>query len=398
MTRIVVLGGAGIIGQAIALDLAQDVDEVVVADIDETGAQKVAGQLGRGCEAQPVNVLEPDSLDTVLEGADACINSAQYYFNLDVMQGCLRNRVPYIDLGGLFHTTRKQLKLHEDFAQAGVTAILGLGSCPGVANVQAGYLGAMLDTIEAVKIYNGSTIDEGESLSWAYSVNTILDEISKPSMIFRDGEFQEMAPLSEEEFFLFPDPIGYAKTHLSLHSEVATIPLSLEDKGIQECFFKITFFGYSEAALRKMQFLTELGFADLDPIQVDSVQVAPRDVLITLLKRAPAAHTPPVNKGYKDIATVVTGQMQGRKTELRIDTWAWPHPEWKISGSKLMVASPPAIVARWLADGSLDKPGVWAPEQIVDGARFFAALSERGAGTSLSRQEMLHEPKIAVEV
>lgn len=390
MTRIVVLGGAGIIGKAIVQDLAEDVAEVVVADLDLTAAQQVADQIGRGCTAQYVNVTNPDLLDEVLKGADACINSAQYYFNLAVMQGCLRNQVPYIDLGGLFHTTRKQLKLAEDFKAAGVTAVLGLGSCPGVANVQAGYLAAMLDSVESVKIYNGSTIDEGESLSWAYSIETILDEISQPAMIFRGGDFHAVAPLSEEEFFMFPEPIGYAKTHLSLHSEVATIPLSLATKGIQECFFKITFFGYSEAALRKMQFLSELGFASKEPIDVKGKEVAPRDVLLALLNQAPAARTPPVNKGYKDIATVVVGTQGDKAVSLRLDTWAWPHEEWGMSGGKLMVASPPAIVARWLADGRLQKPGVWAPEEVVDGEAFFADLAKRGAGSSLERQEILH--------
>ena len=247
----------------------------------------------------------------------------------------------------------------------------------------------MLDTVDSVKIYNGSTIDEGESLSWAYSIETILDEISQPAMIFRDGEFQAMAPLGEEEYFMFPEPIGYAKTHLSLHSEVATIPLSLGDKGIQECFFKITFFGYSEAALRKMQFLTELGLADKELLDVKGVQVAPRDVLLALLNRSPAAKTPPVNKGYKDIATVVSGAQDGRPVTLRMYTWAWPHERWGMSGSKLMVASPPAVVARWLADGRLQDPGVWAPEQVVDGEAFFADLSERGIGSSLAREEIV---------
>jgi lysine 6-dehydrogenase len=389
MSRIVVLGAAGIIGRAIVQDLAEDVAEVVAADLDLGGAQEVATSIGRGVVAQQVNVTDPASLDAALSGADACINSVQYYFNLDVMRGCLRNKVPYIDLGGLFHTTRKQLELADEFAAAGVTAILGLGSCPGVANVQAGYLGAMLDTVDAVKIYNGSTIDEGESLSWAYSIETILDEISKPAMVYRDGDFQALAPLSEEEYFLFPEPIGYAKTHLSLHSEVATIPLSLADKGIQECFFKITFFGYSEPALRKMQFLAELGFASTEPLEVKGVEVAPRDVLIALLNQSPSAHTPPVNKGYKDIATVVSGSKDGRPTTLRLDTWAWPHEAWAMSGSKLMVASPPAVVARWLADGRLRKPGVWAPEQAVDGKAFFADLAQRGVGTALNRQTVM---------
>jgi saccharopine dehydrogenase-like NADP-dependent oxidoreductase len=390
MARIIVLGAAGIIGQAIAQDLVEDVAEIIVADLDLETAQKLADRLGPGCVAKYVDVTKPELLDEVLKDADACINSAQYYFNLQVMQGCLRNRVPYLDLGGLFFTTREQLKLAQDFEEAGITAILGLGSCPGVANVQAGYLAEKLDTVESVKIYNGSTIDEGESLSWAYSIETILDEISKPAMIFRDGQFQEMAPISEEEYFLFPDPIGYAKTHLSLHSEVATIPLTLADKGIQECFFKITFFGYSESALRKMQFLTELGLADKEPLAVKGGSVAPRDVLIALLNKAPAAKTPPVNLGYKDIATVVTGTQGESRVALRMDTWAWPHEGWEMSGSKLMVASPPAVVARWLADGRLQRPGVWAPEQVVEGDRFFADLSQRGVGSSIDRQEILH--------
>ncbi len=55
-----------------------------------------------------------------------------------------------------------------------------------------------------------------------------------------------------------------------------------------------------------------------------------------------------------------------------------------------MVASPPAVVARWLADGSLSKPGVWAPEQAVDGKRFFADMAQRGVGTSLDRKETLN--------
>lgn len=389
MSRIVVLGAAGIIGQAIVKDLAEDVAEVIVADLDLATAEKVVQEIGRGCLAEYVDVTNSELLDKVLFGADACINSAQYYFNLDVMQGCLRNHVPYIDLGGLFYTTRKQLQLAEHFEAIGITAILGLGSCPGVANVQAGHMGAMLDTVESVKIFNGSTIDEGESLSWAYSIETILDEISMGAMVFREGQFQEMAPLSEEEYFLFPEPIGYAKTHLSLHSEVATIPLSLADKGIQECFFKITFFGYSEPVLRKMQFLAELGLASKEPLEVKGGKVAPRDVLIALLNQAPAAHEAPVNLGYKDIATVVEGTKDGIPVTLRMDTWAWPHDRWGISGGKLMVASPPAVVARWLADGRLRRPGVWAPEQVVDGQMFFTDLAERGIGTSLEQRERL---------
>ena len=72
------------------------------------------------------------------------INSAQYEVNLPVMEGALRAGAHYVDLGGLFHTTRRQLLLDDRFKAAGLTAVLGLGSCPGIANVHAGDLGERL--------------------------------------------------------------------------------------------------------------------------------------------------------------------------------------------------------------------------------------------------------------
>jgi len=248
--RVIVLGGAGIIGRAIARDLVQDVDEVLIADLDEHAAKTVAQSLGRGASWLGVDVTAPDSLAEALLGAQVCVNSVNYYFNMEVMRACLASGVPYIDLGGLFHMTRRQLELHTQFERQGVTAILGLGSCPGVANVQAGWLAGKLESVDSVRIYNGSTQDEEESLAAPYAIQTILDELSMPAMIFRDRQFQDRPPLGEEEYFTFPEPIGRAKTHLSLHSEVATIPLSLADKGIRECTFKITTFGFANSTAR----------------------------------------------------------------------------------------------------------------------------------------------------
>src|SRR3989449_3530449 len=146
--RIVVLGGAGIIGRAIARDLADDreVKEIVLADLDLDGARKVAEGFGRpGATAVKADVTDHAGLVALLRGAGAVINSVQYYFNLPVMKACLEAKTHYIDLGGLFHTTRKQLELHDEFRRAGLLAVLGLGSCPrhahGAARPGAGRIG-----------------------------------------------------------------------------------------------------------------------------------------------------------------------------------------------------------------------------------------------------------------
>ncbi len=393
--RIVVLGGAGIIGRAILKDLADDreVKEIVVADLDLEGARKAvaatgaAGGPGRpGVTAARADVTDHAALVALLKGAGAVINSVQYNFNLPVMKACLEAKTHYVDLGGLFHTTRKQLELHEEFRRAGVTAVVGLGSCPGVANVQARALADTFDTVESIRIYNGATPDQGDSLAWAYSIQTIFDEITLPPVVFRNGKFEETAPLGEEEFYRFQDPIGVAKTHLSLHSEVATLPLTYARKGIQECFFKITFFGYSEKALRQLQFLASLGLASTDPVEVRGAKVRPRDLLFEVLKRAPQTERTK-SLGFKDIVTEVRGTRGGHPVVGKVETTAWPHATWGLSGGTMLVGSPPAIVARWLAQGKVKTAGVLPPEQAVEAASLFRELEARGARTTVSVAE-----------
>ena len=387
--RIVVLGGAGIIGRAIGRDLASDraVKELVLADLDLEGAQKAAASCGRpGVNAVKADVSDHAALVNLLKGAGCVVNAVQYYFNLPIMDACLDARVQYVDLGGLFHTTRKQLALDEKFKRAGITAILGLGSCPGIANVQARVLADSFDKVDSIHIYNGATPDQGDSLAWAYSIQTIFDEITQPPIVFRDGDFKETPPLGEEELYRFQEPIGVSKVHLSLHSEVATLPLTYAAKGIKDCFFKISFFGYSEKALRQLQFLAQLGLASREPVTVRGAEVRPVDVLVEVLKRAPQIERTG-SLGFKDIVTEVRGTRGGKPVAGRVETTCWPHQEWGISGGTLLVASPPAIVARWLAEGKVKEKGVLPPERAVEAGPFFQALEERGARTTTSVAE-----------
>jgi len=384
----IALLGAGIIGAVVARDLAtwDRPEEVVVGDLDGDRAALVAKE--HGFDHRRVDVREAASLDAFLAGADVVVNAAQYQINLPVMEGALRAGAHYTDLGGLFFTTRKQLEFADRFRQAGLTAVLGIGSCPGIANVHAGDLAARMDTVRSVIIYNGATVDPSDSLKWPYSLWTIFDEITERAMVFRGGEFVDLDPLSEEEMFFFREPIGYAKTHLSLHSEVATIPLSLANKGIEACEFKIAFFGFPEAALRKLQFLASIGLAATKPRRVGSVDgVIPRRLLVDLLEELKP--DPPQHAGFKDIATVAEGTRDGEPIRLRLDTTAWPSKELKVAGGTVVVGSPAAIIARWLGSGKLSQPGVHPPETVVAPQPFYEDLAKRGVQTALTEESVL---------
>jgi saccharopine dehydrogenase-like NADP-dependent oxidoreductase len=133
--RFVVLG-AGMMGRAIVYDLSRSAvaKDILVADFDRKRAKEVASQFGMGeaC-ATFADVRDVMNLAKVLRGADAAINCAQYNWNVEVMRAALQARVHYLDLGGLYHVTRRQFSLDGAFRRARLLALIG-SRCGSVAS------------------------------------------------------------------------------------------------------------------------------------------------------------------------------------------------------------------------------------------------------------------------
>jgi saccharopine dehydrogenase-like NADP-dependent oxidoreductase len=387
--KITLIGGAGLMARATARDLVESRPELelVLADLNLAGAQEVARGLrdARPESADRVSELSVDASDVTsvreaIRGSDAVINSALYYFNLTVMEAALAEEVPYVDLGGLFHVTREQLPRSADFERAGVTAIIGIGSTPGITNVQAAHAATLLDRIDRIAVYCGNTPNADSPAAWGYSINTIIDEATKPSVVFRDGELRELEPLAEPEMWSFLDPIGEKEVHHSLHSEIATLPFTFADRGVQESFFKINYFGYTPSALRELKALAESG--------------RPREEVLAELtwegeRRAAEARARGEDPDafvvdHEEVAVDVFGTSpEGRPRRVRVDTMGVGRSDWQIAGGTLLTATPPGIVATWLAEGSLRVPGVHPPESVIPPERLFQELEHRGMKTTV---------------
>jgi lysine 6-dehydrogenase len=388
--KIVVLGGAGKMGCIAVQDLASDrrVREVDIADYNPDQARTVAETVGSSkVSIRRVDVNDHDSLVGVLQGAGACLNATVYYTNLQVMAACLEAGVPYTDMGGLFHLTRKQLELSERFAEAGLSAVLGMGSAPGVPNVQARYAADRLDTVKTIRIYDGIKPPPPDEVRFTYAVPTILDELTTPPMVYRDGEYMACEPLSEFEDYWFAPPLGLLPMHLSLHSEVATLPVSFRDKGVREVFFKINYWGMARETVEKVRVLADFGFAGREPVEVKGQPVVPHDLLVSLMSGyvppvgdflAPPKNEPP--DWVKEIVTEVRGVKDGKELTLRLGTLTCK--------GALPTGVAPARTAIWLAEGRIP-PGVHPPELALEPEPFFEELREREIYTQVGVTEFL---------
>jgi saccharopine dehydrogenase-like NADP-dependent oxidoreductase len=388
--KIVVLGGAGKMGCIGVQDLAHDdrVKEVVIAERDMAQAKIVAETIGSPkVSIQEIDLNDHAKLVGLLKGADACYNATVYYTNLPVMEACLEAGVHYTDMGGLFHTTRKQLELSDRFAEAGVSAVLGMGSAPGIPNLQSRYAADRLDTIEYVRIYDGIKPPPPDDMRFTYAVPTIVDEITRPPMVFRNGEFIACEPLTEFEDYWFTAPLGLLPMHLSLHSEVATIPVTFRDKGIQECFFKINYWGMAPQTVEKVLVLIEFGFDAEEPVNVSGKGVIPREMLVAMMSEyvppitdflAPAKTQPP--DWAKEITTEIKGTKDGKTVTYRLGTLTCK--------GALPTGAAPARAAVWMAEGRV-KPGVYPPEVALDPVPFFKELENIDIYTQVSVTEFI---------
>jgi saccharopine dehydrogenase (NAD+, L-lysine-forming) len=377
---VAVLGAAGTIGPAIVRDLAEGpgADRLVLLDRDADGVEAVAAAHGGGrASAGMVDAAEPAALAAALRdaGASVLVNAASYRLNLAAMEGALAAGCHYVDLGGLYHTTRQQLGLDDRFAAAGVTAVLGMGASPGKTNLLAAWAAAQLDEVHGLHVSAAATdpTPPGHTgLSAPYALETILDELTLPAVVLRDGHAGEVPALADGGEVDFPPPIGRRRSVYTLHSELATFPSTFP--GLRAASFRLSL---APALAERVELLARCGLADLEPVDVGGARVVPRAVLLACVARRGAA-VPPSNRTTAVHLVEAEGIADGRPATVRVTAVTVPHDRWGLGGGVVSTAAPAAEAARRLVRGEVARPGVLAPEQAFEVTPFLDALAATG--------------------
>jgi len=393
--KIVVIGGAGGMGRITVRDLSEnsEVKEILVADFREAEAKEFAASFKnpriRGAGVDAGNVEETAK---VIKGYDAVIHAAMFDVNLNIMNACIRAGCHYNDLGGFFHTTRKQLELFDDFKKAGLTAVLSMGVAPGTTNVLSRYGYDRLDEVEKVHCSYGvvdMTDMKGiDVFQPGYSLITVMREYEDEAWEFVNGEYKVFPPGSEAEEIVFPEPIGSLTCAHTLHSEPATIPASYKDKGVKEVTWKL---GLPPEVDERARFLASLGFASAKPVNVRGVEVVPSEVLTVLANKQAKEKLTGVKLELKQVACAraqVIGKKNGKKMEYIIDSIVkTPHR----LGAAVAVGTgvPPSIVAQMQVKGMIKEAGVWPPEQVIAPEYYFSELAKREIRVQVTTREVI---------
>ncbi len=369
--------GCGEMGSVTGTDLLETYEgDLTFADLEIERAKTLAARYPkRKVRLASVNVKDHKNLvNTIKEsGANVVINAVNYYFNLDVMLACLEAHVNYIDLGGLFHTTLKQLELDKVFGSQNLLAIPGCGSSPGIMNVLAAFGARKFDKVTDIHV---SFADKDYTkyntpIVLPYSIQTLFDEFGKKPAVLRNGKIEFVEPLSGSEKINFPKPLNSASCFYTLHSEVATLPSSFK---LKNCSFRG---GFDPSLVSKVKFLLDAGFASDEEINLPGGQsVSPKKFVVKLLDRF--VPTPDIKINDLEFLHVeLIGKSKGKKKKLVVYCESFTNEKWNIPAGSWNTGVAPSVVAQMIASGEIKRTGVVPPEISIQPDIMFKELEKR---------------------
>lgn len=371
--RFVVLGGMGLTGRCAVMDLLENpkVDKIIVGDMApsyEFNDQRV--------EFRKIDVRDVDATAKLLSKSDVVINAVQYYYNLEVMKAAAIAKVNYVDLGGLYHMTNKQLDLDDEFKNAGVLALIGMGAQPGISSVAASFAVNKMESVDSIFIRD-AWVDKTENYSklfFTWSPSTFFDELILPAIHFDNGRFIESDPLSYSEKYDFDNEIGEMEIYRTLHSEIATMPDSFSNKGISH----VEWLEGSKDIL-KMKLIADIGFGRTDEFELDGYKFKPREFLFRFLKKQGLfeAQEDVQIKDHEKTVVEVIGKNEGKDKRVIEEIIFKYDDKWGVSAAQKEVGVPASIVAQMIASGTIKAKGVKPPEQIVPPRQLFRELQKR---------------------
>ncbi len=292
--------GAGGVGAAFAAiaQRRETFEHVVMADVALERAQAVVQRLdepGRFSAERVDASSQPELVELIARvRPDAVLNACDPRFNEPIFAAAFEAKVTYLDMAmTLSHPNPerpyeqpgemlggKQFAVEQQWKDAGLLALVGIGVEPGLSDIFARYAAdELFSSLDEVGVRDGADlVVEGYDFAPTFSIWTTIEECLNPPLIWERGRgFYTTAPFSEPEMFEFPEGIGAVECVNVEHEEVVLIPRWVDCE-------RVTFkYGLGQEFIDVLQTLHKLGLDSTEPVSVRGTKVSPRDVVAAAL-------------------------------------------------------------------------------------------------------------------
>lgn len=283
MSRLVILGGCGAVGSTAVRTLAttEYYDEYVVADKELDMANKLSSELGPDkVKAVELNADDPQSLQNAIAGSSVILNCVGPYYKYGppILEAAIKAGIDYVDICDDMDATEIMLELDGKAKEAGISALVGMGSSPGMANLLVKFTAdTLLDQVESVDIYHAHG---GEPVEGPAVIKHRFHSMEIDIPMFLNGEYKTVRLFEEsgkalEEEADFRD-VGTYPVYAYPHPETITLPKYI--KGVKRVTNLGLVIPVSYANLIKD--MVRLGLTSDEPLEVQGQMIIPREFAV----------------------------------------------------------------------------------------------------------------------
>jgi len=346
--KIVVLG-AGLVGKAMALDLASEPEfDLTSVDLKQEALAELAAA---GIKVIGQDISQSEATKDLVSGYDLVINAVPGYLGFKSLKACLEAGRKVVDISFF---PENPFELDSLAKEQKLTAAVDCGVAPGLSNMLAGYGLSQLDKASSVTIYVGGL---PVIRKWPFEYNAVfspvdvIEEYLRPARCLENGQLVIKPALSEPEFLEF-EKLGtleaFITDGLRTMIETLTVPEMVEKT--------LRYPGHRE----KMLALRQAGFFSEQPVEIAGQKVRPVDLSAKIL--FPRLNIEAGEEDLTILRVVVSGEKDGQPLRLTYDLFDRFDRKSGIHSMARTTGYTATAVARAVARGLIKKTGIIAPE------------------------------------
>jgi len=361
MQSIVVLG-AGMVGSAIAADLAKNCEITVVdLDVKNLTALKTKHHLN----TVSADLRNKNLLKSIIKNAHLVIGAVPGYMGFDTLKTVIEAGKNIVDISFF---DEDPFLLDELAKEHNVTAIVDCGISPGLSNIILAYYSRKF-TVEKYECFV-SGLPFKRVLPYEYkapfSPIDVIEEYTRPARIVENGKIIIKPALSEIEE-IDVEPVGTLEAFNT--DGLRTLLKTIAVPNMKEKTFRYP--GHIEL----IKLLDASGFFSKDYVEVNSMSVRPIDVTAKLLFR----HWK-LGKDEREFTVMkinIEGEKDGSPHKLTCSLFDEYNPKTGISSMARTTGYTCTAAARLVLENKFNRKGICPPEYLgLEKGNYYKILDE----------------------
>jgi saccharopine dehydrogenase-like NADP-dependent oxidoreductase len=346
MKKVIVLG-AGMVGRAIAIDLAQRYD-VTAADID----RQALAHLPANVITVTIDLSRPNTIRELILDSDLVIGAVPGFLGFQTLKTVIECEKNIVDISFF---PEEPFQLDALAKQKSITAVIDCGVAPGMCNMLLGYHNARMKVESYECLVGGLPVKRSCPYQYKapFSPIDVIEEYTRPARFVENRRLITREALSDSEYIEF-DEIGTLEAFNTdgLRSLLRTMKIpNMREKTLR-------YPGHIEY----IKVLRETGFFSKEPIDINETKVSPLDVTTRLL--FPKWKLEPDEPEFTVMRVIIQGVEDGQRKEYVYELLDRFDQKTKTSSMARTTGYTCTAVATLMLEGLFTQKGIVPPEYV----------------------------------